>query len=77
MQYRDTGRTGSRETIKSQNQRAGVRRYQGAGGSRLHGTQNKSNQQETEGQTDLEGAGNKQKSSKGCLQQYFNNLAYR
>ena len=31
MQYRDTGQTGSRKTIKSQHQRADVCRYQGAG----------------------------------------------
>ena len=77
MQYRDTGQTGSRKTIKSQNQRADVRRYQGAGGSRRRGTQNKSHQQEAEGQTDPEGAGKKLKSNNGCLQRSLNNLAYR
>ena len=77
MQFRDTGQMGSPKTIKSQNQRADVRRYQGAGGSRHRGTQNKSHQQEAEWQADPEGAGKKQKSNKGCLQQSLKNLAYR
>ena len=77
IQYRDTRQKSRQKSIKKQNQRADGGRFQGAGGSRCPGTQNKSHKQEAEGQTDPEGAGKKQKSNKGCLQQSLNNLAYR